>query len=193
MACNDSTAHAKRLQAHDRPLLTGERPLVPRPSVEVGRASGLGDHPALEADLVRAPECLLEQSSEALGRVTEHRPVGARRLERTALRERALDSEEQRSRLRREEARERVRDLRLTSLVKDVQEFAHVHSRDVPTELVERVHGGQLGWGRGRRSRHGQGLLDVKEARVEDVTLDERNRERLWGIAEECVAFFVQT
>ena len=63
----------------------------------------------------------------------------------------------------------------------------------MPTELVERVHGGQLGWGRGRRSRHGQGLLDVKEARVEDVTLDERNRERLWGIAEECVAFFVQT
>ena len=59
--------------------------------------------------------------------------------------------------------------------------------------LVERDNRGELRRGCGRCGRHGQRLLDVEEARVEHVALNERDGERLWGVAEERVTFLPKT
>lgn len=89
--------------------------------------------------------------------------------------------EEHRAGLRREEAREGARELRLPLFVEEVEEGRRVDRGDVPSERVEGSQGGDV------RARVTRGVVEVErrdlleEGWVESVSWDEGDGECLWG------------
>ena len=97
-----------------------------------------------------------------------------------------MDADDHRARFRGQKAGDCARKLALLCFIEDVEEGANTDSGHVSVQRVERRQLRKLG-----RQRVGlcvKWMNDLKEARIECISGEERDRVCLWGCVEELVA-----